>query len=108
MKLLSFILLLPLISTCQITPERAKDSIGKKVTVCGTVADVHSGAKATFVNFGDYPNEVFTVVVFKDDIGNFSGLAALTGKQICVTGVVKLYKVKPEIVLKAAGQMMVK
>ncbi len=60
-----------------ITPEQAKDYIGKQVTVCGNITGVYTSNKSekapTFLNMGGvYPNNTFTVVVFKDDAGKFS------------------------------------
>ncbi len=55
---------------------------------------------------GKYPNNAFTVVVFKDAAAKFSyKLATLEGKNICVTGGVKDYKGKPEIVVDNAKQI---
>ena len=68
MKLLLTILLLLSfagVHSRTITPEQAKDSIGKQVNVCGDVTGTHSTEKVTLLNIGGkYPNNAFTVVVF--------------------------------------------
>ena len=95
-----------------ITPEAAKDSIGKQVTVCGTVTGTHTvdASGVTFLNMGGkYPNNAFTVVILKDDAAKFSyPLSTLSGKNICITGLVKDYKGKPEIVATEEKQILVK
>ena len=85
-----------------ITPEQAKDSVGKKATICGEVTGTHTTETVTFLNLGGkYPNNAFTVVVFKDAAAKFSyQLSTLEGKNICVTGMVKDYKGKPEMVVE--------
>lgn len=60
------------------------------VTVCGTVVSVKKSAKGNiFLNLDrKFPNQVFTVTIFKDKVQNFSYQPhiALDGKRICVTG----------------------
>ncbi len=76
---------------------------GKTITVCARVVStfVTKGAKkVTYLNFGKpYPNSSFTVVIFESSLPNFTYNPAeyLKGKEICVTGKVKLYKGKPEM-----------
>lgn len=84
-----------------ITPEQAKSHIGERVTVSGVVVKVTVSSKDhTFLNFGaPYPNDIFSVTVFASDAGKFHDLSRLTGKRVAVTGLVKLYRGKPEIVL---------
>ena len=56
----------------------------------------------TFINFGKpYPNQTFTVVIFKKHLKRFTGEPSETylGKKICVTGKVRMYKGKPEQVV---------
>lgn len=85
----------------QITPEQAKSHIGERVTVSGVVAQVSASRKGhTYLNFGAaYPNQVFAAVVFASDASQFPDLRSLNGKRVAVTGLVKLYRGKPEIVL---------
>lgn len=89
------------LSTGTIPPTEAKSHVGERVTVSGVVVKVTVSSKGhTFLNFGaPYPNDVFSVTVFASDSGKFHDLPRLTAKRIAVTGLVKLYRGKPEIVL---------
>jgi DNA/RNA endonuclease YhcR with UshA esterase domain len=91
-----------------ITPPDAGNYIGKTVTVEGAVSEVHHTAsgKATFVDMGGrYPNNVFTGVLFSDDAAKFPDVDSLAGKTIDMTGVIKLYQGRPEIILNDPGQI---
>lgn len=107
-------LLLFLLSACTtkaqtITPDQAKDYVGKTVTVCGEVKSTHSTKKAAFMNFGEaYPNQTFTAVIFDSFQYNFPDLKNYNHKNICVTGKIELYKGKPEIVLRESKQIEAK
>ena len=93
-----------------ITPEQAKDNVGKTETVCGTVFSVHTGKSRTYINFGAaYPGQVFTVVVFNEDTTNFTyPLSTLSNKKVCVTGTVKTYQDKPEMDIDKADKIIIK
>ena len=55
---------------------------------------------------GKYPNNAFTVVLFKDAAGKLPyQLSTSDGKNICVTGKVKDYKGKPEIAVENEKQI---
>jgi DNA/RNA endonuclease YhcR with UshA esterase domain len=97
----------PAQSAAQITPEQAKNHLGERVTVSGVVAQVTVSRKGnTFLNFGAaYPNDVFSVTVFASDSGRFPDLRGLTGKRVAVTGLIKLYRGKPEIVLSSPSDL---
>ncbi len=78
---------------------------------CGTVAsvyrDVHGGGQPTFVDLGhDYPDQDFTVVIWQRDLYRFDPPpSSWEGKRICVTGRVKTYKGRPEIIAYGPGQV---
>jgi exonuclease VII large subunit len=78
--------------------------------VVGPVSGVHVTAKGdTFINLGpEYPNHDFTAVVFADDASKFDTLEALEGRTVAVTGTVKEYHGKPEIIVKEPAQLKVK
>lgn len=94
-----------------VKPEKAIKHVGETITVCGKVYDVYFNSKAkgqpTFLNFGaPHPNEVFSVVIWNTDRIQFSFIPEeLKGKKICVTGVVKLYKDGPEIIVTEESQI---
>lgn len=89
-----------------IGPTKARDYIGKEVTVRGVVSDVHLSQKGdVFLNFGGkFPNSVFSAVCFKSAIPT-DQLTPLKGKTIAVTGKVKDYNGQVEIVLESADQI---
>lgn len=85
--------------------------IGKKVTVCSEVFGVKSTDKVTFINVGaKYPNAPLTIVIFRKDLdANFTeSPEKLYGNQhICVSGVVKEYKGKTEIIVSHPDEIIV-
>lgn len=91
----------------QIRADKAKNYIGNRCTVCGTVVSTRfnasSKSQSTYINL-DYifPNQVFTVVIYGQDRVNFSYLPEvfLKGKQICVRGEVDQFNGTPQIVVK--------
>jgi len=96
----------------EITIDEAKDHVGEKVTICSEVKETYFNSKAkgepTNLNFGaPFPKQTFTVLIWKDDLVNFDYDPSqyLKGKHICVTGVIKLYKGKPEMELKTQYQI---
>ncbi len=80
--------------------------VGELATVEGVVANVFtSRAGNTFLNFGKpYPDQTFTAVVFRSAAGRFSDLHGWEGKKVRVTGRIKLYRGRPEIVLESPEQ----
>ncbi|HMA41508.1 MAG TPA: hypothetical protein VKP10_15635 [Gemmatimonadales bacterium] len=76
--------------------------IGQTVTVEGLVVSVHtSRAGNAFLNFGAaYPNQVFSVVIFRAAAARFGDLHRWEGKRVRVTGRIQLYQGKPEIILR--------
>jgi hypothetical protein len=94
-----------------LTPEDAGKHVGETATVCGQVA----GAKyvgqvkggPTFIDFGKpYPNATFTALIFGSDRPKF-GTPEKTaqGKQLCVTGKIRLYDGKPQVILTDPKQL---
>ncbi|MDF1672942.1 MAG: DNA/RNA non-specific endonuclease [Vicingaceae bacterium] len=77
---------------------------GKKVTVAGTIV---SGRKTTnghlFFNLDkNYPNQIFTVAIWKKNIANFSydPLIELKGKQVYLTGKVADFDGIPTMIIE--------
>lgn len=102
------------ISFSQTLPlDSAKFYEGKEITICSKVMDTYvskSEDATTFINFGNpYPHSTFTVVIFEKDIANFKYTPSvyLKGKNVCVTGKVKIFKGKPEIVVSSEAQIKV-
>ncbi len=95
---------LELIPACQ-----AKNYIGKKVIVEGTIADVFISKKGNiFLNFSNpYPNQCFSGVIFKEYAKKFDKNIknSYYGKKARVVGIIKEYRQKPEIILKSPSQI---
>ena len=85
---------LPLCTDCITTAEAAKN-IGKIVKVSGvvkkiTLVDWEKG-QPCFIDLDEvFPNNVFNVVVFKNNHTKFSDFKVFEGKTIAVTGKVKI------------------
>lgn len=56
---------------------------------------------------GRYPESAFTAVIFAERARQFPRAAALRDRTIEVTGRVRLYRGKPEIILRSARQLSV-
>lgn len=85
------------ISSCD-----AKNFIGQEKIVEGKVVDVHQTAsKTVFMDFEKaYPNNCFTAVIFKSDLGKFNDFEQYANNLVRVKGKIKLYQGKPEIILE--------
>jgi DNA/RNA endonuclease YhcR with UshA esterase domain len=91
-----------------VAPNEARDHVGQNVTVEGAVSDVDHAASrsATFIDMGGhYPNNTFAAVIFKDDADKFPDVDTLNGKTIDVTGLIRLYQGRAEIILNDPAQI---
>jgi len=93
-----------------IQPADAKAHVGQTVTIEGAVDNVHTARSGnTFIDIGGrYPNNAFAAVIFSKDASKFPDVSALKGKTVDVTGAVRLYRGKPEIILDNADQLKAK
>lgn len=98
-------------ATKTLTPDEAKNHVGETATVCGIVASTHTASNSrgtpTFVNLDrPYPNQVFTILIWGEDLAKFSPKPnTWNGKKVCATGVIASYRGSPEIVAKAPEQI---
>jgi hypothetical protein len=92
-----------------IRDSEAASHVGQTLTVEGTVASVHTTRSGiTFLNFGGaYPKQTFTAVIFRSAASQFPNPQQWEGKRLRVTGEVRLYRGRPEVVLEAPGQLVV-
>jgi DNA/RNA endonuclease YhcR with UshA esterase domain len=97
-----------------ISPADAKKYEGEKKIVCGMVVGathaIRTKGQPTFLNLDQpYPNEIFTVLIWGSDRKKFGNPpeAFYKGKTICVTGKIKSYKGKPQIVVNAPAQIKI-
>jgi DNA/RNA endonuclease YhcR with UshA esterase domain len=94
-----------------LTAEEASKHVDENGAVCGLVASAHFAKstkdKPTFLNLGEpYPNQAFTAVIWGSDRSKFgSPETSLSGKRVCITGHIQLYRGKPEIVVRDANQL---
>ena len=98
-----------------ITPDQAANYMGKKMTVCGKVVGTKylykSKGQPTLLNLDKpYPNQIFTVLIWGSDRDKFipAPETLYDKKNICVTGVIKDYKGKPEIIVNDQEQIKIK
>ncbi|MEO8146556.1 MAG: hypothetical protein ABI723_02910 [Bacteroidia bacterium] len=85
---------------------------GANLTVCGIVESVNvSKSNITYINFNkEKTDSPYTGVIFARDTINFTAYKPkdfLTGKNICISGIVSIYKDKPQIVIKSPKQIRV-
>jgi DNA/RNA endonuclease YhcR with UshA esterase domain len=91
-----------------IAPAEASKHVGQNVTVEGAVSDVQHAAsgKVTFIDMGGhYPDNVFAGVILADDASKFPDVDSLDGKTVDITGTIKLYQGRTEIILNDAAQI---
>lgn len=98
-----------------IKPTEAEKYVGKEKTVCGMVATAtyagRTKGQPTFLNLDQpYPNQIFTVVIWGTDRKKFNNPPETfyKGKIICVTGKIKSYKGKAEIIVNNPSQIKFK
>ena len=88
--------------------------IGKTVKVCSKVAGTYvtKGNKPhTYLNLGaDFPISKLTIVIFQKDLVNFPLKPSdhYKGQNVCVTGEIKQYKEKIEIIANKPEQIEMK
>lgn len=99
----------PIIAT--ISPDDALSYEGRVVAVKDVVTDVHKSRKALFINLGGDRKTGFTAVLFKQGMDDLKAEGidpfSYKGKNISVTGVVRKYGQKAEIIVKRASQIIV-
>jgi DNA/RNA endonuclease YhcR with UshA esterase domain len=89
----------------------AKNHVDKDVTVEGVVSEVHHAASggAIFIEIGGrYPSNLFSAVIFKDEFSKFPTVDSLAGKTVDITGRIKEYRGRAEIILSDPAQLKVK
>ena len=107
-KLILFFMIISL-SFASIKTTQAKNYIGQQEEVCGKVDGIyHHRNGHIFLNIdGKYPNQKMSVIIWKNYVNNFNGIHFLN-KIICVKGIIKEYKNKPEMFLENKSQLRFK
>jgi hypothetical protein len=92
-------------------------SIGQIVTVIGEVKEVfhghtEEGADHIFINFGNWQEDCFTAVIWGGVLEDFKRISinpdGLTGKIISVTGLMSIRNKRPQMVLEAITDLLIK
>jgi serine/threonine protein kinase len=91
--------------------------IGEKVEVVGIISDNYSGSSIIngstymFLNFGRYPNQTFTLVIWEGGIKVLTkkGMSpsSLVGKYVSVIGVINKFKGTPQIIIDLPKQIQI-
>lgn len=105
--LLVFLLLSPAVAKDCIPFDQAPDHIGKTLCVTGKVLKVgHSQSGSMFLDFcDDYMKCPFVVIVFRSNLKNVGDVRVLEGETIEVTGKIKEWNDRAEIILKNRLQL---
>jgi DNA/RNA endonuclease YhcR with UshA esterase domain len=87
--------------------EAAKHA-NEPAVVTGKVAAVAVRTAVVLLNFEKpYPDSPFSAVVFSRNTNKFGTLTNLEGKDVAVSGTIKIYKGKPEIIMTNAAQLTI-
>lgn len=98
------------------TPEATVDVIswrdaayhyGQSKVVEGTIVATHNTGKVCYLNFHTNWRKYFTAVIFASDFGSFPRHPEdyYLKKKVRITGLIKEYKGKPEIIIKSPSQI---
>lgn len=96
----------------KITLDEVKANMGNQVMICDSISDTFvakGDKKTTYLHFGaTYPNVKLTAVIFEKDVVKFESSPAifLMDKKVCITGLLKEYKGKPEIIVSDPSQII--
>lgn len=95
----------------ELPADKADAHVGEHASVCGTVAAARYAeqvaGRPTFLDFDKpYPNGVFVAVIWGDNRAAFDAPEkTLVGKHVCVSGIIRRYRGRPEIVLTSPDQL---
>ena len=87
--------------------KEAEKFYGREVTVAGKVIETRNTGKVCFLNFHQDWKRTFTAVIFARNFGRFPSPPEILylGHEVQVTGRVREYRHKPQIVVKAPSQI---
>jgi micrococcal nuclease len=96
--------------TIRINYNEASDHVGEYACVTGRVDHVYTSQKGTiFINFcPDYKTCPFGAAIFGSDAYKFNNPKQYEGKTVEITGLVRSYQGRPEIILNDPGQIKIK
>ncbi len=86
----------------------APDHVGEYVCVVGRVDHVNRPRETTFLNFcPNYKTCPFGAVIFSSDAYKFPNPEQYEGQTVEITGLIRSYQGRSEIILKEAGQIKI-
>jgi len=86
----------------------APNHVGEYICVVGRVDHVNRPRETTFLNFcPDYKTCPFGGVIFRADAYKFPNPEQYEGKTVEITGLIRSYQGRPEIILKDPGQIRI-
>jgi endonuclease YncB( thermonuclease family) len=99
----------PAIGETVIPWEEAHRHQGEEIVVEGTIVRTHRAEKVIYFNFHPNWKRYLTLVIHVKDLPRFPGNpeTAYKGKKVRVRGEVKLYKGRPEMVVRSPGDITV-
>ena len=92
------------------------EHFGEKIEVVGRISAEHSsytkyGNPYIFLNFGRFPNQTFTLVIWQEGINVLTkkGMSPsfLVGKYVSVTGVISSYGSTPQMIIEQPTQIQI-
>jgi len=95
----------------KLSATEAKNHVGEKATVCGTVASARyaesTKGQPTFLNLDKpYPHHIFTILIWGSDRRKFGKPEVeYMGKRVCVTGKISEFRGIPEVVADEPGKL---
>lgn len=93
----------------EISWDEADKYYGQTITITGKIVGTHNTGKVCFLNFHQNWKKYFTAVIFTSDFDKFPSNpeSHYLNKEVKVTGFVKEYQGKPEIILKDPSQIVI-
>jgi len=97
-------------SSIVINFNEAPKYIGEYITVAGKVDNVYTSLKGnSFINFcSNYKTCPFFAVIFNSDSYKFPNIKQYQGKTVQITGVIKTYRGRAEIIISNPNQIKIK
>jgi DNA/RNA endonuclease YhcR with UshA esterase domain len=91
-----------------ISPLEANQHIGRFVAVRGYIAEVNKRERVAYLNFVEsYPKTPFTGVIFAGDFDKLGDLSRFLHKDVEVTGIISVYRNKPQIIINDESQIKI-
>ena len=92
------------------------EHFGEKIEVIGIISGKHlgttyHGSPYMFLNFGRFPNQTFTLVIWQEGITALTAKgmppSSLVGKYVSVTGVISSYGGNPQMIIEQHTQIQI-